>query len=352
VRQGNQNSHVHIYRYVTEATFDSYLYQIVESKQRFIDQIMTSKSPVRSASDIDGQALSYAEIKALATGDTRIKEKMDLDIRMARLKVLKGSYFTQKYALEDKLRRSFPLLLKRQQQFVSALKDDLALFEKNALAAKTETFSMILSGRRYTEPKAAGEALLTAIAGGFLDEQSIGDFCGFSLSLRFDTFSKQVSAVLSGSTGHEVALSDDARGNITRLSNVLERLSVKLSEEEEKEQNLRKQISDAEVEVKKPFEKAAEYAEVEARLTELTKALSISESESEGADADFSAEGQEEAEGEEREEAGEVIEEEPLSVRESPSPLLSGLVLDGAVDVRAQAGAVVHAYAEDVSAEM
>ena len=278
IRQGNQNKQVYVYNYVTESTFDAYLYQTLENKQKFISQIMTSKSPMRSCDDIDEQALSYAEIKALCAGDPRIREKMDLDVQVAKLKVLRGDFQNQKYRLEDKLLKTFPEEIQKQKARIAALKND---FEIAAIHPQDkENFcGMTIKGMVYDDKKAAGERLLLARQEmPNADMMLLGTYRGFELNIRFDSFKNEHQAVLRAELSYPVSLGDDARGNITRLDNAIDNFADRIADAENALQNLEQQKQAAEVEVAKPFAQEEELAEKSARLAELNALLNIDRS--------------------------------------------------------------------------
>jgi len=278
VRQGNRNPEVEIYRYVTENTFDAYLYQLVENKQRFIGQIMTSKSPVRSAEDIDETALSYAEIKALATGNPYIKEKMDLDIEVSRLKLLKANYLSQKYALEDKIHKTFPQQIKAYEDRIAGYKKDIARLSVHTKPNDKGFSPMAINGVTYTDKTDAGKAILEACkAMRNPDTIPIGEYRGFSMSLSFDTFSKEYQLTLRNALCHTVSLGTDIHGNITRIDNVLESFETKLKSCEEILESIKIQFENAKNEVQKPFAYEVELQEKSARLDELNIMLNMDE---------------------------------------------------------------------------
>ena len=275
IRQGNRNKTVQIYNYVTEGTFDAYLWQTLENKQRFIGQIMTSKSPVRSCEDVDEQVLSYAEVKALCAGNPLIKEKMNLDVEVAKLKVLKADHQSQKYRLEDKLLKEFPASIQRQKVEISALQQDAKVAEDN-LQVKDGFCGMTVKGMRYDDKLAAGERLLLACKEmPTAETATLGQYRGFGLDLRFDTFRNEYQAVLRGATSHFVPLGTDARGNLTRLDNALDNFPDRIARAENQLQTLYQQRDAAQVEVEKPFPKEAELAEKSARLAELDTLLNM-----------------------------------------------------------------------------
>ena len=275
IRQGNQNKQVYVYNYVTESTFDAYLYQTLENKQKFISQIMTSKSPMRSCDDIDEQALSYAEIKALCAGDPRIREKMDLDVQVAKLKVLRGDFQNQKYRLEDKLLKTFPEEIQKQKTRITALQQDSQI--ATAHPQDKENFcGMTIKGMVYDDKKAAGERLLLARQEmPNADMMLLGTYRGFELNIRFDSFKNEHQAVLRAELSYPVSLGDDARGNITRLDNAIDNFADRIADAENALQNLEQQKQAAEVEVAKPFAQEEELAEKSARLAELNALLNI-----------------------------------------------------------------------------
>ena len=275
IRQGNQNKQVYVYNYVTESTFDAYLYQTLENKQKFISQIMTSKSPMRSCDDIDEQALSYAEIKALCAGDPRIREKMDLDVQVAKLKVLRGDFQNQKYRLEDKLLKTFPEEIQKQKTRIAALQQDSQIAA--AHPQDKETFcGMTIKGMVYDDKKAAGERLLLARQEmPNADMMLLGTYRGFELNIRFDSFKNEHQAVLRAELSYPVSLGDDARGNITRLDNAIDNFADRIADAENALQNLEQQKQAAEVEVAKPFAQEEELTEKSARLAELNALLNI-----------------------------------------------------------------------------
>ena len=277
IRQGNQNPEVKVFNYVTEGTFDSYLFQTLENKQRFISQIMTSKSPVRSCDDVDEQALSYAEIKALCAGNPLIKEKMDLDVQVAKLKVLKADHQSQKFRLEDKLLTKFPAEIQEQTAKIAALKSDAEI--ASAHPQNKENFCcMVIKGMTYDEKKTAGERLILACMElPNTEEQLVGSYRGFELSLRFDTFHKEHQALLKGKLKYPVSLSSDPHGNIVRLDNALSSFADRITAAENELDTLKQQQAAAQVEVAKPFPQEEELAQKSARLAELNAQLDVDE---------------------------------------------------------------------------
>ena len=282
IRQGNANPKVDIYTYVTENTFDSYLYQLVEGKQKFIGQIMTSKSPVRSAEDIDETALSYAEIKALCSGNPHIKEKMDLDIEVQKLKLLRANHMSQRYALEDQLVRKFPNEIATMHQWIDGLEADMALLKDNT-QPNAEGFSpMVIDGRTFTEKKAAGAALLdacNALTG--TDPIPLGSYRGFQMTLCFDSFEKLFKISMQGTLTYKVGLGTDVFGNIQRMDNLLESMPTRQLDYKEKLKNLEIQVENAKQEIAKPFPREEELKEKSARLDQLNILLNMDKRENE-----------------------------------------------------------------------
>ena len=275
IRQGNQNKEVQVYQYVTEGTFDAYLYQTLENKQKFISQIMTSKSPVRSCDDVDEQALSYAEIKALCAGNPLIKEKMDLDIDVARLKVLKADHQSQQYRMEDKLLKYFPAEIEKQTGYIHGFEADIKTVEAHPQIS--EGFcGMDIRGKHYAEKADAGEWILAAckeVKGS--DPVPLGSYRGFQMELSFDSFRHEYDITLKGSMSHRVALGTDARGNITRLDNALAGITERLERANEQLTNLYNQQEATKGELGKPFPQEAELMAKSQRLAELDAALNM-----------------------------------------------------------------------------
>ena len=277
IRQGNMNKEVKVFNYVTEGTFDSYLYQTLENKQRFISQIMTSKSPVRSCEDVDEQALSYAEIKALCAGNPLIKEKMDLDVQVAKLKVLKADHQSQKFRLQDKLLTKFPADIQETNTYIAGLKADAQLADAHP-QGKEEFCGMTIKGVTYDEKKTAGERLVLACSElPNAEEKIIGSYRGFELSLRFDTFRSEYQAILKGQRRYPVALGTDPLGNIIRLDNSLNNFPERINSAENELATLHQQQAAAQIEVEKPFPQEEELAEKSARLAELNAQLDVDE---------------------------------------------------------------------------
>lgn len=277
IRQGNMNKEVKVFNYVTEGTFDSYLFQTLENKQRFISQIMTSKSPVRSCEDVDEQALSYAEIKALCAGNPLIKEKMDLDVQVAKLKVLKADHQSQKFRLEDKLLTKFPADIQETNAHIAGLKADAQLAAAHP-QGKEEFCGMTIKGVTYDEKKTAGERLVLACSElPNAEEKVIGSYRGFELSLRFDTFRSEYQAILKGQRRYPVALGTDPLGNIIRLDNSLNNFPERINSAENELATLHQQQAAAQIEVEKPFPQEEELAEKSVRLAELNAQLDVDE---------------------------------------------------------------------------
>ena len=277
IRQGNMNKEVKVFNYVTEGTFDSYLFQTLENKQRFISQIMTSKSPVRSCEDVDEQALSYAEIKALCAGNPLIKEKMDLDVQVAKLKVLKADHQSQKFRLEDKLLTKFPADIRETNAYIAGVKADAQLAAAHPQVQ--EGFcGMTIKGVTYDEKKTAGERLVLACSElPNAEEKVIGSYRGFELSLRFDTFRSEYQAILKGERRYPVALGTDPLGNIIRLDNSLNNFPERITAAENELDTLHQQQAAAQIEVEKPFPQEEELAQKSARLAELNAQLDVDE---------------------------------------------------------------------------
>ena len=277
IRQGNMNKEVKVFNYVTEGTFDSYLFQTLENKQRFISQIMTSKSPVRSCEDVDEQALSYAEIKALCAGNPLIKEKMDLDVQVAKLKVLKADHQSQKFRLQDKLLTKFPADIQETNAYIAGVKADAQLAAAHP-QGKEEFCGMTIKGVTYDEKKTAGERLVLACSElPNAEEKVIGSYRGFELSLRFDTYRSEYQALLKGQRKYTVPLGTDPLGNIIRLDNSLNSFPERINSAENELATLHQQQAAAQIEVEKPFPQEEELAEKSARLAELNAQLDVDE---------------------------------------------------------------------------
>ena len=275
IRQGNRNKEVHIYRYVTESTFDAYLWQTVENKQKFISQIMTSKSPVRSCEDIDEAALSYAEIKALCAGDERIREKMDLDVDVARLRLMKANHQSQQYRLEDNILRHFPAQIEENKGFLSGFEADMRTLEAHP-HPKDGFAGMEVKGDFLTDKDNAGAAILEAFkdAKG-LESVPIGTYRGFSMSLTVENFGKDFILTLKGKMSHRVELGKDARGNLVRIDNALAQMPERYKTVQGRLENVQAQLATAKAELGKPFPQEAELKEKSARLAELNAELNI-----------------------------------------------------------------------------
>lgn len=278
IRQGNQNKEVQIYQYVTEKTFDAYLFQTLENKQKFISQIMTSKSPARSCDDVDEQALSYAEIKALCAGDPQIKEKMDLDIEVARLKVLKADHMSQHFRLEDRLLKYFPAEIEKSQEIIRGLTADIQTAASHPHPA--DGFAGVKIGDAvFTEKTDAGKTIIEACRNLKGDGPvPLGEYRGFSMELCFNAFSKEFEVILKGTLSHKVTLGEDARGNLIRMDNALSGLSGRLERVQNELMNLENQQNAAREELQKPFPQERELAEKSARLAELDAALNMDDS--------------------------------------------------------------------------
>lgn len=282
IRQGNENPKVDIYSYVTEGTFDAYLYQLVESKQKFISQIMTSKSPVRSAEDVDEQALSYAEIKALASGNPMIKEKMDLDIEVSKLKLLKSNHLNQRYSLEDAISKTFPKQIAESQARIAGYGTDIAAIKENTHSNADGFSPLVLAGAAYSDKKEAGSALLTMCQNMLSPEATqIGSYRGLMLELSFDSFSQEYRLTMAGQLRHTVTLGTDVFGNLQRMDNALEALPIKEQTCREQLSNLQTQLETAKVEVQKPFPREEELKAKTARLEELNALLNMDNKEPE-----------------------------------------------------------------------
>ena len=282
VRQGNENPQVEIYRYVTEQTFDAYLYQLVEGKQKFASQIMTSKSPVRSAEDIDETALSYAEIKMLATGNPYIKEKMDLDIQVQKLKMLKSNFLSEKYGLEDKVIKFYPQQIAYLKSRVEGLTKDVETAKSHPKPIDEQPLGMMVSGVSYSEKAEAGQAIInTCKSMNSPDAIPLGEYRGFQMELYFDTVQRNYVVKLKGETSRDVPLGDDSHGNIVRIDNGIERFEEALADTENSLENTEKQFETAKQEIEKPFTKEEELRAKTARLDELNILLNMDKKENE-----------------------------------------------------------------------
>lgn len=295
IRQGNMNKKVHIYRYVTEGTFDSYMWQLIESKQKFISQIMTSKSPVRSCEDVDDTALSYAEVKALATGNPAIKEKMALDVEVSKLKLLKANFVSNHYRLEDDIAKNFPQQIAVLRESIEGFKADMEKYQANKIT-DPEKFVMEVGGTVFYEKKEAGAALL-AVCQSMKQADAminVGQYQGFSIRLKFDSWNKEFILSLKNENVYRVSLGSDENGNIIRINNALEAIPQKLAEAERKLETVQGQLKNAMEEVKKPFPKEEELNQKLERLSELNALLNMDEKEA-------VMEGEEEQDGEQEE---------------------------------------------------
>ena len=279
LRQGNQNEKVKIFRYVTENTFDAYMWQILENKQKFISQIMTSKSPVRACEDVDDAALSYAEIKALATGNPYIREKMDLDIQVSKLKLMKANHTSQKYHLETDIAKNYPVQIAAQKEQIAGLRADREAVKPILEEKEKDNFSMMIGGKTYTDRKEAGTAILAACAGlkAVKSNGQIGEFHGFSLNASYDSFYQTYKLTIKRQCSYQIEIGKDVLGNLQRISNALTGIEKRLTESEQKMENLLSQLATAQEEVEKPFPKEAELTEKMERLAELNSLLNMDE---------------------------------------------------------------------------
>lgn len=291
IRQGNQNKEVHIYRYVTEDTFDAYSWQTIERKQRITGQIMTSKSPNRDVEDVDDRALSYAEVKAVCTGDPRLKEQMELDIEVSKLKASRNSWRNQRYRMEDMVRNEYPKQIQQKEQFIQHYTDDMKHYTEH-YTPNVDGFSpMCVRGVVYTERKKAAAALMQAIRSFVKPDNSkaeIGEYCGFTMFARFEPLQKGYTMTLEHSGVHRLELGDDSSGNITRIDNVLRSIEDRIRNATHQLEDIQTQLHTAEVEIQKPFAKEAEYQAKSSRLAELNAALQFQDKDeivSEGSDA-------------------------------------------------------------------
>ncbi len=284
VRQGNQNEKVHIYRYVTESTFDAYLWQTLEQKQKFISQIMTSKSPVRSCEDVDETTLSFAEIKALCAGDERIKEKMDLDVDVAKLKLMKASHQNQQFRLEDNILKNFPQQIKQYEEYINGFQADIQTAKDN-LHPPEGFAGMTVRGDFLTDKENAGAALIDAMKDAkFFMETPIGSYRGFDMSLSVEDFGKKYVLTLKGKMSHKVELGKDPRGNLIRIDNVLDSITKRLNDTQLRLDNVKTQLENAKAELGKPFPQEEELKIKSARLTELNIALNMDKPEAPSAE--------------------------------------------------------------------
>ena len=290
LRQGNQNDKVKIFRYVTEGTFDSYSWQLIENKQKFIGQIMTSKSPVRSCEDVDEAALSYAEVKALATGNPYIKEKMDLDIRVSKLKLMKANHTSQKYRLEDNITQHYPHRIAIFKERIEGFTADMDKYAKNKPEDK-EQFFMQVGGKSYTDKKEAGTAIIAMCKEikGINASADVGEYLGFKLNVTFDSFNNKFVMNVKGAMSHPMEVGTDPLGNITRINNALEAMPAQLEEAQTKLSNVEHQLETAKAEVDKPFPQEAELSEKLERLAELNALLNMDEKGDDAIDMDDEA---------------------------------------------------------------
>ena len=278
LRQGNQNEKVKIFRYVTENTFDAYMWQILENKQKFISQIMTSKSPVRACEDVDDTALSYAEIKALATGNPYIKEKMDLDVQVSKLKLLKANHTSQIYRLESDIAKNYPVQISALKERISGMQSDVSVV-KNVDLQDNDSFSMNIGNVAYTDKKEAGEAMIAACAGlkAVTTGGKVGEYHGFTLSASYNLFANSFELTIKGKCSYKIEIGKDPLGNIQRIHNALSSIDKKLAESEQKLETVQQQLATAQEEVKKPFPKETELNEKMERLSELNALLNMDE---------------------------------------------------------------------------
>lgn len=278
LRQGNQNEKVKIFRYVTENTFDAYMWQILENKQKFISQIMTSKSPVRACEDVDDTALSYAEIKALATGNPYIKEKMDLDVQVSKLKLLKANHTSQIYRLESDIAKNYPVQISALKERIAGMQFDVSVV-KNVDLQDNDSFSMNIGNVAYTDKKEAGEAMIAACAGlkAVTTGGKVGEYHGFTLSASYNLFANSFELTIKGKCSYKIEIGKDPLGNIQRIHNALSSIDKKLAESEQKLETVQQQLATAQEEVKKPFPKETELNEKMERLSELNALLNMDE---------------------------------------------------------------------------
>ena len=290
LRQGNTNPKVKIFRYVTEGTFDAYSWQLIENKQKFIGQIMTSKSPVRSCEDIDEAALTYAEVKALATGNPYIKEKMDLDIQVSKLKLMKANHTSQKYRLEDNIAKNYPQQISALKERIAGMKADIATYNANKPADK-DIFTMTVAGKTYDDRKQAGTAII-----GICKEMKqanvavpIGEYLGMKMNVTFDSFFRKFTLNMKGKLSHEVEIGSDPSGNITRIGNAMESMTKQLEDAIAKHANVEQQLETAQIEVEKPFPQEKELNDKLTRLAELNSLLDMDEKVEDAVDLDEDA---------------------------------------------------------------
>ena len=290
MRQGNTNPKVKIFRYVTEGTFDAYSWQLIENKQKFIGQIMTSKSPVRSCEDIDEAALTYAEVKALATGNPYIKEKMDLDIQVSKLKLMKANHTSQKYCMEDNIAKNYPMQISVLKERITGMKADIATYNANKPADK-DVFTMTVADKNYDDRKEAGTAII-----GICKEMKqanvpipIGEYLGMKMNVTFDSFSRKFTLNMKGNLSHAVEIGSDPSGNITRIGNAMESMTKQLEEAIAKLANVEQQLETAKIEVEKPFPQEQELNDKLTRLAELNSLLDMDDKGEDAVDLDEDA---------------------------------------------------------------
>ena len=278
IRQGNMNKEVKVFNYVTEGTFDSYLFQTLENKQRFISQIMTSKSPVRACEDVDDTALSYAEIKALATGNEYIKEKMDLDVQVSKLKLLKANHTSQIYRLESDIAKRYPVQITALKEKIAGMRVDADVV-KGIDLQDNDHFAMTVGGKLYTDKKEAGVALLSAASGlkSVKSAGQIGEYHGFALSSEYNFLSNTYTMTIKGKCSYKIEFGKDTLGNIQRIHNALSAIGKKLADTEQNLETVQQQLKTAQEEVQKPFPKEAELSEKMERLAELNAMLNMDE---------------------------------------------------------------------------
>ena len=282
VRQGNENKKVHIYSYVTEGTFDAYLYQLVEQKQKFISQIMTSKTPMRSMEDIDEKALSYGEIKALATGNPKILEKTNLDNEVNKFKLLKQNFMSQKYDLEDKIIKYYPQQIIRLENQIKAMEQDIITLKEQTKENEDKFSPMIIENITYDKKQEAGKQLLKECQLLKSNEtKEVGNYRGFKLEIFYDSFSRNMKATLKSDFQYSIDLGTDTIGNITRLNNVLDNIETRIPEVKEVLENTKKQFETAKLEVQKEFPQEQELKEKQEKLNQINAELNIKDDDNE-----------------------------------------------------------------------
>lgn len=306
------NDSVKIFRYVTEGTFDSYSWQVLENKQRIISQIMTGKSPVRSCADVDEAALTYAEVKALATGNPYIKEKMDLDIQVSRLKIMKGNHTSQKYRLEDKIAKDYPAQIASLRELVAGYRADIQTYNRNKFPDK-DSFSIKIGDRIYTDKKEAGTALIDMCRRVKQPNMAVtvGEYQGFKMLYSYDLFASRFTVNLKGSISHAVEIGTDPLGNLQRLNNALEGMTGKMEAAKQKLENVERQLETAKTEVAKPFPQETELSEKLKRLAELNTLLNMDEKDSNGIGMDDDPEYEGDQEEPDTAEIGDITETVP-----------------------------------------